>query len=128
MMLAACSGGHVPAGSAPGGSRLSSATVQRPPVGQGSCHENDQCSHGDVTCTCTRQPWCKGEAPTEEEQDATTWECVGPPVPGQCPHDEPLAGTACTVEGQTCDYSCGCIRGAACTGGVWRIHTGDCRK
>jgi hypothetical protein len=127
MMLAACSGGHVPAGNAPA-ARGSSAAAQCPPVGQAACQLNDQCRHGDVVCTCTREPWCKGEAPTEEEEHATTWECVGPLVPGECPHDEPFASSACTVEGQTCDYSCGCIRSATCTGGVWKIHTGDCRK
>lgn len=136
-VLCACSGARSSGPAPPTAARVASVATPAatpaepascPPVGSGNCRIGDACTHGNVTCTCEREPWCKGAAPTEAEENATTWDCVGPPVPGACPHDEPRGGTACAVEGQKCDYSCGCIRGTTCTGGVWTTYRGDCRK
>jgi hypothetical protein len=54
----------------------------------------------------------------------TTWHCAAPNPNMMCPPAAPNAGTACTLEGLTCDYTCGTNGRRVCTGGIWVLHNG----
>ena len=48
---------------------------------------------------------------------------------GACPVQEPMNGTACTKEGQSCDYGDNptCLGNATCTGGKWSVAKSTCK-
>ncbi len=59
--------------------------------------------------------------------DGGRWVCDGPKA--GCPEPRPRLGSACTAEGQQCDYTLCCAGGTmTCQGGLWQGHlmSGGC--
>jgi hypothetical protein len=84
------------------------------PVGQG-CSGEIECGYSQGRCGCT----VALSGPAQIDAGAR-WECEAPQA--GCPEPRPRAGTACTAEGQSCDYG-GCTlpggTNMVCTNGAW---------
>jgi hypothetical protein len=88
------------------------------PIGTSCTDTQDSCTYGEGRCACVS---CA---------DGTTygggeWECDRWQTPTNCPEPRPLLGTACSSEGQECDYGPECCAQVnigppmICTGGYW---------
>jgi hypothetical protein len=74
------------------------------------------CSRGDgSSCQCTN---CAPNAPLCNPSTAYTWICPAASTVKGCPTAQPNFGTACDVEGATCNYLCTDPQ-RICSHGVW---------
>lgn len=76
-----------------------------------------ECFFRESTCYCPRP--ATGDA-------GTVWTCDAP-APG-CPSPRPFVGSACSTEGQECDYAACLLHNVRqrCQGGVWVEAIADC--
>jgi hypothetical protein len=106
-------------GMPPGG--MCPATKAQVMVGQ-ACNAAITCDYPDGRCGCVFPA-----GPVALDGGGLTWKCTV--APASCPTERPLLGTACSTEGQTCDYGACSLGGNGgmysaplvrrCTGGVW---------
>ena len=102
------------------------STYASVPTGQDCDPDGLDCDYPEGTCGCTVP-----EGPPHVLPDGgfygATWVCLTPP--SGCPTERPHLGTACSQEGQTCDYgSCTFADGEteACVGGYWSSEGSAC--
>jgi hypothetical protein len=79
-----------------------------------------RCVYAEGMCGCVP---CAGDGGLPSQQ----WACEAYPQPGGCPMPRPRAGSACTQEGQSCEYGspCGVAGGIpylVCKGGRWALQ------
>jgi hypothetical protein len=92
---------------------------------RGLCSSTDPCTYPEGTCSCSVPPWCGGAAPPDDRPE--TWQCTPLVRADGCPGQHPPDGTACTDDGQRCDYTCSCLAIATCHNGTWSTENGPCK-
>jgi hypothetical protein len=78
--------------------------------------EGARCAFDGLVCTCTT---CPDPYPVCRVVDPPVWACEAPNPDPACPAAQPLVGTGCRVEGQTCDYGCEPGMRRVCREGGW---------
>ncbi|MCB9595139.1 MAG: hypothetical protein H6719_20645 [Sandaracinaceae bacterium] len=79
--------------------------------------EGASCVYDDgLLCTCTS---CPVPYPICMVVDPPVWACEAPNPDMDCPVAQPLLGTECSMEAQTCDYGCEEGERRVCSGGGW---------
>lgn len=89
------------------------ATFAEVPVGTACSNLSDDCIYPEGFCFCTSQ--C-GDGGFQR-----VWYCQ--PTPTGCPPPRPMRGTACSSEGQVCDYG-SCDKSylkQTCLEGIWQL-------
>ena len=121
------------------GSGGSAATDAAPPPAQGCPATFDAakgacdmkirmaCSYPQGTCTCSSEPWCGGAAPPADFYQHLSWQCTPKVRSDGCPGQQPPAGSPCSTDGQSCDYTCSCSLVAQCQHGRWNVQEGPCK-
>ncbi len=78
--------------------------------------EGATCEYDSLLCHCTT---CPDPYPLCMTVDPPVWACEAPNPDTSCPAAQPLLGTTCAMEGQTCDYGCEAGQQRVCMGGIW---------
>jgi hypothetical protein len=98
-----------------------------------ACPVNAICTYPEGRCNCIPCTPPDGGVSDAGAADASTqWVCEAWMTPAGCPEPRPLLGTACSNEGQECDYGEGCGSPVdlpdpmGCRGGVWVDTRGGC--
>jgi hypothetical protein len=78
--------------------------------------EGAVCEYDSLLCSCTT---CPNPYPLCMLVDPPVWACEAPNPDSACPAAQPLLGSPCAMEDQTCDYGCEAGRRRLCADGVW---------
>ncbi|MGH7295459.1 MAG: hypothetical protein ACRELB_11025, partial [Polyangiaceae bacterium] len=92
---------------------------------QATCSTAATCAYPEGTCSC--EVYCGPQYPVGhpcEGGTPMTWQCTG--APQGCPAARPRVGSACSTDGQSCDYGdCNAI-GVVCRDGTWHTQMNGC--
>jgi hypothetical protein len=90
-----------------------------------ACPSSETCTYAQGRCECIN-------CVTDAGAQSTGWTCAAWQTPAGCPEPAPLLGTACSTEGQQCNYGPVCCGPSGlgypmvCQGGYWTVVGGGC--
>ena len=112
---AASRGGECP--TPPPGSKSCASTYAQVPVGEACPYQGLECGYPEGYCVCT-EPF--SGPPRLDASNSQVWVCD---TPSQgCPSPRPRTGSACSAQGQYCDYGGCSLPGGVvmqCESGIW---------